>query len=119
MSNESQIIDVVAEEVEKLTEEVVTSEETAPLPTPEQTAAQEKMKVIATEIGNAYIQDAARLLANIAGTMGNPLSFAYNTESGGKALVFAISSTSEEIFKLAKILDATVTTKSPNNNAKE
>lgn len=115
MSNESEIIEVVAEEVEKLTEEVKTSEEAALSPTPEETAAQQKMRLIATEIGNAYIQDAARLLANIAGTMGNPLSFAYNTESGGKALVFAISASEEEILKIARILDATVTKKQADN----
>lgn len=112
MNTESEVIDVVAEEVEKLTEETPAAEQ-APQLTPEQVAAQEKMKLIATEVGNAYIQDAARLLANIAGTMGTPLSFAYNTQSGGKALVFAISTTSDEVHKLARIIDASVNKPAP------
>lgn len=103
MNTESEVIDVVAQEVEKLTEET-------PSPGVEnnEATAQEKMKLISAEVGNAYIQDAARLLANIAGTVGSPLSFAYNTQTGGKALVFAISSTTEEIQKLARIIDAAI-----------
>lgn len=81
----------------------------APELTPEQVAMQQKLTQISVEVGQAYLQDAARLLANVAGALGSPLSFAYDTQNGGKALVFALSADVQTVAQVVRVIEAVIT----------
>jgi hypothetical protein len=49
------------------------------------------------------------LLANVAGAIGSPLSFAYDTQLGGKALVFALSGETQLVAQVVRVIEAVIT----------